>query len=63
MPEFLQKDVNPNTLSKAINLYIQNDRLREKVSQKIYHQITKMRPEGKLGNNLAAETILELIDN
>jgi lipid-A-disaccharide synthase len=63
MPEFLQKDVNPNTLSKAINLYIQNDRLREKVSQKIYHQIKKMRPEGKLGNNLAAETILELIDN
>ena len=63
MPEFLQKDVNSNTLSKAINLYIQNDRLREKVSQKIYHQITKMRPEGKLGNNLAAETILKLIDN
>jgi lipid-A-disaccharide synthase len=63
MPEFLQKDVNSNTLSKAINLYIQNDRLREKVSQKIYHQITKMRPKGKLGNNLAAETILELIDN
>ena len=63
MPEFLQKDVNSDTLSKAINLYIQNDRLREKVSQKIYHQITKMRPEGKLGNNLAAETILELIDN
>ena len=63
MPEFLQKDVNSDTLSKAINLYIQNDRLREKVSQKIYHQITKMRPEGKLGNNLAAETILKLIDN
>ena len=63
MPEFLQKDVNSNTLSKAINLYIQNDGLREKVSKKIYHQIAKMRPKGKLGNNLAAETILELIDN
>ena len=63
MPEFLQKDVNSNTLSEAINLYIQNDGLREKVSKKIYHQIVKMRPKGKLGNNLAAETILELIDN
>lgn len=63
MPEFLQKDVNSNTLSKAINLYIQNDGLREKVSKKIYHQIAKMRPKGRLGNNLAAETILELIDN
>jgi lipid-A-disaccharide synthase len=63
MPEFLQKDVNSNTLSKAINLYIQNDGLREKVSKKIYHQIAKMRPKGKLGNNLAAETILDFIDN
>lgn len=63
MPEFLQKDVNSNTLSKAINLYIQNDGLREKVSKKIYHQIAKMRPKGRLGNNLAAETILELIYN
>lgn len=63
MPEFLQKDVNSNTLSKALNLYIQNDGLREKLSKKIYHQIAKMRPKGKLGNNLAAETILDFIDN
>ena len=63
MPEFLQKDVNSNTLSKALNLYIQNDGLREKLSKKIYHQIAKMRPKGKLGNNLAAEKILDFIDN
>ena len=63
MPEFLQKDVNSNTLSKALNLYIQNDGLREKLSKKIYHQIAKMRPKGKLGNNLAAEKILNFIDN
>lgn len=63
MPEFLQKNVNSNTLSKALNLYIQNDGLREKLSKKIYHQTAKMRPKGKLGNNLAAEKILDFIDN
>ncbi len=46
MPEFLQKDVNSNTLSKALSLYIQNDELRDKISKKINHQIIKMRPKG-----------------
>ena len=63
MPEFLQKDVNSNTLSKALSLYIQNDELRDKISKKLTHQIIRMRPKGKLGNNLAAEKILEFVKN
>ena len=63
MPEFLQKDVNSNTLSKALSLYIQNDELRDKISKKLTHQIIRMRPKSKLGNNLAAEKILEFVKN
>ena len=63
MPEFLQKDVNSNTLSKALSVYIQNDELRDKISKKLTHQIIKMRPKGKLGYNLAAEKIIEFVRN
>jgi len=63
MPEFLQKDVNSNTLSKALRLYIQNEELRDKISEKLSHQIIRMRPKSKLGNNLAAEKILEFVKN
>jgi lipid-A-disaccharide synthase len=63
MPEFLQKDVNSNTLSKALSLYIQNEELRDRISAKLSHQIIRMRPKSKLGNNLAAEKILEFVKN
>jgi len=62
MPEFLQKEVNSNNLSKELKSYIQNNQLRSDASNKISQHIIKIKPKGKSVNNQASEIILNLMD-
>jgi len=62
MPEFLQVGVNGETLSREIETYLNDSDIREATSRRLIAQTDKMKGEGSLAGERAADTVLNLIN-
>ena len=62
LPEFLQVGVDGDTLSREVEKYLNDADLRTATSKRLIAQTDKMKGEGGLASERAAETVLRLID-
>ena len=62
MPEFIQAEVNGETVSRAITAYLNDPVLRTRASEKLIAQTDKMKGEGGSASQRAAQTVLGLIN-
>ncbi len=62
MPEFIQGDVNGDTLSREIETYLNDMELRAAMSKRLIDQTNKMHGKGGSASQRAAQTVLSLIN-